>query len=390
MNDHVKTPATVLVVDDIEQNVMLLEAYLKLQGYIVEKAFNGEEALRKVELNLPDLILLDIMMPGIDGYEVCTRLKNDPKTQFIPIVMVTALQDIEDKIKGIEVGADDFISKPFNKEELFTRVKSLLRIKRLRDALQDSYQTVAKQNEELIALNQMKDGLTHMIVHDLKNPLSAIMGYLRIITGKMLGEVPDKQMDSLLAAYRNSEYLLTMIANLLDINRMEEGKLNLKYELFDIREIIQQNLESLEVLAEPDKKKLAMDVPDNLPEIEADKGLLYRVLTNLISNAIKHVYAKGHIKVTAAVDKEKSLLQVNVVDNGEGIPKEYQDKIFQKFSQVESRKLGKKFDTGLGLTFCKLAIEAHGGNIWVESEPEKGSTFSFTVPIKPPGKQDTK
>ncbi|MDI6783406.1 MAG: ATP-binding protein, partial [bacterium] len=361
----------------------LLEAYLMLQKYNVVTAYNGEEALQKVELEPPDIILLDIMMPGIDGYEVCSRLKNDPKTQFIPIVMVTALQEIEDKIKGIEVGADDFISKPFNKEELFTRVKSLLRIKRLNDDLQESYRTVAEQNEKLIALDRMKDGLTHMIVHDLKNPLTAIMGYLRLITGKVLGEIPEKQVQPLNAAYRNSEYLLNMIANLLDISRMEDGQLKLQYESFQLREIVEQNIAGLKILAEPDKKTLAMEIPDNLPELEADKSLLYRVLTNLMSNAIKHTYHdEGQVKVTASFDANNQMVQVNVIDNGEGIPKEYQDKIFDKFTQVDTKKLGKKFDTGLGLTFCKLAVEAHGGKIWVESEPEKGSIFSFTIPIK--------
>lgn len=377
------TPPLVLVVDDIEQNVMLLEAYLSLQKYRVIKAYNGEEALKLVEQEPPDIILLDVMMPGIDGYEVCRRLKNNPKTQFIPIVMVTALQDVEDKIKGIESGADDFISKPFNKEELFTRVKSLLRIKHLYDQLEQSYRTVAEKNEQLIALDRMKDGLTHMIVHDLKNPLTAIMGYLRIVTAKLLGELTDKQLESLTAAFRNSEYLLNMIANLLDISRMEDGQLKLKYETFPIREIVEQNINGLKVLADPEKKTLRMDIPEDLPDLEADKGLLYRVITNLISNAIKHTYSeKGQITTTAAVDQQKKIMQINVIDNGEGIPKEYQNKIFDKFMQVETKKLGKKFDTGLGLTFCKLAVEAHGGKIWVESEPEKGSTFSFTIPLK--------
>lgn len=376
------TPPLVLVVDDIEQNVMLLEAYLSLQHYRVVKAYNGEEALHSVEKEPPDIILLDVMMPGIDGYEVCRRLKNDPKTQFIPIVMVTALQDVEDKIKGIESGADDFISKPFNKEELFTRVKSLLRIKHLYDQLEQSYRTVAEKNEQLIALDRMKDGLTHMIVHDLKNPLTAIMGYLRIVTAKLLGELTDKQMESLTAAFRNSEYLLNMIANLLDISRMEDGQLKLNYETFAVREIVEPNLVGLKVLADPEKKTLRMDIPEDLPNLEADKGLLYRVLTNLISNAIKHTYSeKGQVTVTAAINQRKNIMQINVVDNGEGIPKEYQDKIFDKFMQVETKKLGKKFDTGLGLTFCKLAVEAHGGKIWVESELDKGSTFSFTIPL---------
>jgi two-component system, sensor histidine kinase and response regulator len=376
-------PPHVLVVDDIEQNVMLLEAYLSLQNYRISKAYTGEEALKKVEQEPPDIILLDVMMPGIDGYEVCRRLKSDPKTQFIPIVMVTALQEIEDKIKGIDAGADDFISKPFNKEELFTRVKSLLRIKRLYDELEQSYRTVADKNEQLITLDRMKDGLTHMIVHDLKNPLAAIMGYLRIITAGMLGDLTDKQMETLTATLRNSEYLLNMIANLLDISRMEEGQLKLKYETFPLREIVEQNIAGLKILAEPENKSLLIELPADLPDLEADKSLLYRVLTNLISNSIKHTYRdEGKVIITATVDTEKQMMQVNVIDNGEGIPKEYLDKIFDKFTQVETKKLGKKLDTGLGLTFCKLAVEAHGGKIWVESEPDKGSVFSFTIPLK--------
>ena len=158
---------------------------------------------------------------------------------------------------------------------------------------------------------------------------------------------------------------------------MEDGQLKLQYESFQLREIVEQNIAGLKILAEPDKKTLSMEIPDNLPELEADKGLLYRVLTNLMSNAVKHTYAEGQVTVTASVDANKQMVQVNVVDNGEGIPKEYQDKVFDKFTQVDTKKLGKKFDTGLGLTFCKLAVEAHGGKIWVDSKPDKGSTFSF-------------
>jgi len=172
---------TILIVDDDEKNIKLLKAYLQAEEYRIFQALNGEDALKMVNNFNPDVILLDVMMPGIDGFEVCKRLKTDEKTKMIPVVMVTALREREDRIKALEAGADDFLSKPVNKTELLVRVKSLLRIKSYHDQLLNSYKEIALKNERLKELERIKEGLTHMIIHDLNNPLSAIYGNLEMI-----------------------------------------------------------------------------------------------------------------------------------------------------------------------------------------------------------------
>ncbi|MFH0827932.1 MAG: ATP-binding protein, partial [Candidatus Omnitrophota bacterium] len=318
-----------------------------------------------------DLILLDVMMPKLDGYEVCRRIKSAKETRFIPVVMLTALSEKEDRIKGIETDADDFISKPFDKEELKARVKSLLRIKSLHDKLEESY-------EKLKQLESLKDSLTHMIIHDLNNPLVGIMGNLQLLQmeiGKALG---DAQRNSLEAALLSSEDMKRMIENLLDINKMEESKIKLRREDFKLDEAAREVVEQMRPLALWENKSILLEDSGQLPEISADKELVKRVIANLINNALKHIPQKGAIRVKVVFKSDERVFYLRVEDNGEGIPKEYLEKVFDKFAQVEDKMA--KAGRGLGLTFCKLAVEAHGGKIWVESEPGKGSVFTFTLP----------
>jgi signal transduction histidine kinase len=357
---------TVLVVDDIVENVELLEAYLIPEKYQVITAFNGLEALEKIRTKIPDIVLLDVMMPQMDGFEVCHKLKNDPQTQFIPVVMVTALKERNDKLKGIEAGADDFLSKPIDRVELLTRIKSLIRVKFLHDDLEKSYR-------ELKELQHTKERLTQMIIHDLKNPLTGVKANLEIVGMDDLGET----QECLDAAQRSCDLLFNMIQDLLDISKMEEGQLSLNSEMLSLSEIVAPSVREIEVPAHAEDKEIIVDIPSNLPRLNADRNLLYRTLSNLLINAIKHTGRGGTITIRAR--QQHNELRVEIIDNGHGIPASYLEKIFEKFAQVETRQ---RTGTGLGLTFCKMAIEAHNGRIWAESEEGKGSTFIFVIPFQ--------
>ncbi|MFH1664748.1 MAG: response regulator, partial [Candidatus Omnitrophota bacterium] len=360
-------------VDDNPLNVKLAADLLELNGYNVLKAVNGKEAIEITNKKKPDLILLDILMPGSDGYEICKIIKSSKETQFIPIVMITALNGKEDKIKGIEAGAEDFISKPFDKDELLARVRSLLRMKMMHDELEYSY-------GKLKELETMKDLLTHMIVHDMNNPLMVIAGRLRVLAMDTQEEFTEKQKESLKAALRASKDLIRMICDLLDINKMEEGKLKLNYENFRLDDIMKETVDQMRAIARDQDKDLSLDVIEGMPDISADRELIRRVMANLIDNAIKYTPPKSVVQVRVFYEKGDNKFYVQVKDPGEGIPEEYLNRIFDKFIQVETVEA--RAGRGLGLTFCKMAVEAHGGKIRAESEPGKGSVFTFTLPDK--------
>jgi signal transduction histidine kinase len=359
--------ATVLVVDDNPQNVELVMAYLQADGHNAVAAMSGKEALERVEDHPPDLVLLDVMMPGMNGYEVCTRLKGEERTRFIPVVMITALKDLEDKIKGIEVGADDFLTKPFNKQELLTRVRSLLKLKRLHDQLESSYRNLQE-------LQNTKENLTQMIVHDLKNPLTGIMANLEIVAMEELRE----SRECLEAAQRSCMLLFNMIMDLLDLSRSEEGKLQLNREPFALKEIVYPNVQLADTLARLDGKSIQVALPSSLPTVVGDRNLITRVMANLLNNAIKHTSRGGTIRI-GAEEAPGEFLRVFIQDTGRSIPAEYREKIFEKFGQIEG---GRRTGVGLGLTFCKMAVEAHEGRIWLESPGESGNRFCFTVPVE--------
>ncbi|HID11874.1 MAG TPA: response regulator, partial [Candidatus Latescibacteria bacterium] len=287
-------PDTILVVDDDVVNVELLKEMLSLEGYRVDKAFNGLQALRRISESPPELVLLDVMMPGMDGFEVCRRIKADQANRFLPVILVTALKGTQDRIRGLETGADDFLSKPVDRGELLARVRSLLRIKHLYDELE-------RKNKELLRLEHHRRELTQMIVHDLKNPLTVIMGnvQLLLLTRK---ELDEDVRDLLGRAYKSGQSLLRMINTLLDIDRMEAGTLELKREQVDMAGLIREVVEAFEGPARSQGVALGYELPQGLPEVEADRDLIQRVLENLLSNALQHTPSGGRIAVAASLE----------------------------------------------------------------------------------------
>jgi len=371
----------VLVVDDIPANVRLLSGILKVAGYEVVTAGGGEEGLRQVEATSPDVVLLDVMMPDMDGFEVCRRIKANPETSWLPVVIVTALQETADRVAAIEAGADDFLTKPVDELEVEARVKSLVRVKRQRDDLESAY-------KELRRAEAMRDGLAAMMVHDLRTPLTAILGSLETMR---IADPNEFQLELVDICSRSSNRLLSIVNDLLDVSKMESGEMKLMRAPLKIADLVDDSLDQI-APREGDKRitryereiELQIELGEDLPILQADYDLLSRVLINLVGNAIKFEPRKGVVTVYVECDgstPDAPGVLFKVRDNGPGIPPEDQERIFDKFGQVESSLQGRRLSTGLGLTFCKLAVEAHGGQIWVESTPGEGSDFYFFIPL---------
>jgi len=365
----------ILVVDDSRENVSLMEMVLAAAGYDVLTAYDGAEALSQVNDNPGiDLILLDVMMPKVNGYEVTRTLKDSENTRHIPIVLVTSLKETSEKIAGIEAGCDDFISRPFGREELMARVKSLLRVKSQHDELRDNY-------IKLKELEELKESLTHMIVHDLSNPLGEMTITLNTIGDSLQGKLEDSEKILLAQGKGAAENMKRMISNLLYISKMESREIELHLERFSLPDAVKETVKMMNTKAGFENKKIILSGFSDIPDITADRELIKRVTANLISNALKFIdEGSGVININAFYNSAEENAHIKVEDNGKGIPPEYLDKIFNKFVQVKCKEAS--LGSGLGLAFCKLAVEAHEGKIWVKSELGKGTTFEFTIPVK--------
>jgi len=363
--------AKVLIVDDRPSSVKVLRVRLASEGYEVLEASDGFQALDIVERETPDLVLLDVMMPKMDGYEVCRRIKSRPETRFLPVVLVTALSDQEAKITGIEAGADDFLNKPVDPSELRVRVRSLLHTKALHDELQRSY-------EELQKMEAMRESLTQMIVHDLRNPLAAVMGYLKLLKRK--GYVSEQKIAqrNLRAIDMCTQSLMDMITAMLDLAKLEAGEMQLNLGDVDLGDVLSDVGVGMRPLLERRNLTFRTDLPADLPLLRADRESLRRILVNILGNAAAFSPDAGCISVAAQAGDGH--VDIAVQDQGPGIDPEDQARIFERFGQVACRQSGRKYSTGLGLAFCKMAVEAHGGEIGVESEVGKGSTFTVRIP----------
>ena len=371
-----ESAGVVFVVDDVAANVRLLAGILKVADYDVVTASSGAELLQRVVEVAPDVVLLDVMMPEMDGFEVCRRLRAQESTKTLPVVMVTALHETEDRVRALDAGADDFLTKPVNEIEVVARVKSLVRIKRGRDDLERAY-------ADLQRAEGLRDSLASMLVHDLRTPLTTIIAPMQMLHDEDLGELNETQIEVAAMSIRSAQRLLHLVNELLDVSKMQDGRLTLQRANIDIARAVEEAIEftgAERKSGESDfSRQITREYSFDLPTVNGDNDLVRRVLSNLLGNAMKFTPQEKLIATGARVENDEMLLWVR--DEGDGVPAEYHEKIFDKFGQVESRQEGRKFSTGLGLTFCKLAVEAHGGRIWLESVENEGSTFYFTLPM---------
>ena len=363
--------ADILVVDDAPANLQVISGLLKGHGYRVRLSPSGKLALHAARQEPPDLILLDVNMPELSGYEVAEELKKDPALRDIPIIFLSALQDTVDKVRAFAAGAVDYVTKPFQFEEVEARVRTHLALRRLQAELEQRRQSLEQANHELHKLQELRDNLTHMIVHDLRSPLSAIIANLDLIAREK--SLSRTGADSLVDARSSSSTLVRMVSSMLDVSRMEAGQLELVRSDCELGLLCQDAVRQVRVPGTD--VACVVDAAEPLV-VSADKELLVRVVENLLGNAFK--FAPEGDTVRVGITRVAAGARVTVADHGPGVAPELHARIFEKFGQAQPG--GARSGSGLGLTFCKLAIEAHGGRIGVDSEVGKGATFWFELP----------
>lgn len=358
--------ASIFLVDDEVFNIRLLRSILNSEGYLnIRSAGNGADAMKMIEDEPPDLILLDVMMPGMDGFEVCRKIKSDPHLRFIPVIIVTALDDVDDYVHAIDEGADDFITKPVNATVLKARVRGYLRNKKL--------------NDEVLRLNQLKKDLTRMIVHDLRSPMSAIIGYIDLL--KHTAEMSSKtegMVDTLMNAAQDASML---IDNLLGVEKLESGTLKINPRDTNLAELINHEIELYNAELLKHNITVRSEVSNELV-CQCDHDLIKRVIQNLLGNAIKFSPDGGEILI--GWKKLNNSIMFGICNHGPVIPPEDASKIFSKFAQIDDRPEIARRGVGLGLTFCKMAIDAHNGKISIISPPEgweDGARFEVSLPL---------
>ncbi|NER83837.1 MAG: response regulator [Leptolyngbya sp. SIO1D8] len=359
----------ILVVDDTPDNLRLLSAILTQQNYEVRKALNSTRAFASVKADAPDLILLDIKMPEINGYEVCAALKRDPETQEIPIIFISALDDALDKVKAFSVGGADYITKPFQEAEVLARIENQLHIQELQ------YQLKA-QNEELVRSNQELEQFAHIVSHDLQQPLQSIIGYAKLISlqsSASLEPALNQHLTNILDAGDRMQRLIKDLLGYAQIGQETEA-----FALVDCNTVLTQVLSNLDIALKESQAELNFP---QLPCLVGNETQLIQLFQNLLSNAIKFSRDETTPKITIAVSQQDAAYWLfEIHDNGVGMPPESLNKVFKSFQRLHSAS--KYPGNGIGLATCKKIVENHRGEIWVNSKESVGTSFYFKLPAQ--------
>lgn len=362
----------ILVVDDVVSNVLLLKILLTNEGFQVCTANNGEECVKMAKSDNPDLILLDVMMPGISGFDTAVILKKDPETAEIPIIFLTALNNPSELVHGFQVGANDFLTKPFNKEELVMRVMHQIQ-------LVAAKRIIIKQNEELKRTISNRDKMYSVIAHDLRSPMASIRMVLNLAVNAIQPEVVGTEIFELLdKANKESEETHNLLDNLLKWTKSQTGRMNVVYQDFDLNDVIPGVVDIFVMIA--DTKKIRLDYTPCKEKlvVRADNDMLKTVVRNFMSNAIKFSPEGSVIEITA--ERENNFAKINIRDHGVGIAQERIDELFQK-GETTYGTSGEE-GSGLGLQLCADFARKNGGDVRVESVLGEGSMFSVLVPLK--------
>lgn len=362
----------ILVVDDVVSNVLLLKILLTNEGFQIITANNGEECIETAKTEKPDLILLDVMMPGISGFDTAVILKKEAETQEIPIIFLTALNNPSELVHGFQVGANDFLTKPFNKEELVMRVMhqvQLVAAKRI----------IVRQNEELKRTISNRDKMYSVIAHDLRSPMASIRMVLNLVVSAISPDVIGPEMFELLdKANKESEETHDLLDNLLKWTKSQTGRINVVYQDFDINEVIPGVVEIFSMIAFT--KKITLEYKPNCDKlvVRADNDMLKTVVRNFLSNAVKFSPENSTIEIITGIEGE--FAKISIRDHGVGIAPERLGELFHK-GETTYGTSGEE-GSGLGLQLCADFARKNGGDVAVESVLGEGSTFSVLVPLK--------
>ena len=365
---------TLLVVDDTEDNLDLLEFAMKRKPIKMLRASSGRQCLTIAQEKNPDVILLDIQMPEMDGFETLMHLRANPVTAKIPVIFLTAQRKDASSIEqGLELGADEYLTKPIDTEELLVRTKMLVRLKRAESELE-----------------RTKADFMAMLVHDLRSPLNGIKSVIDFYRelrdqGK---QYTTEQLGLLDTAGDSAKRMLELINDILDLSKFEAGNMSLEQQKIPLAIIADTVCREVELQFKQKNLSLVKQYGTNLPDVLVDAEKVGQVLMNLLSNAMKFTKSGGSVTITTAVDTEpsaeadaKKFIKVSVTDSGVGIAADEIPQLFERYKQVSSAKRTKQKGTGLGLSICKMIVQSHGGKMGVESEVGKHTTFHFTVPV---------
>jgi signal transduction histidine kinase len=366
--------AKILVVDDNAQNRALAQATLEDEGYTVILAETGEDGVLAVQRERPDCVLLDVRMPGTDGFAVCSRIRALPEGSDTPVVFLTALRDVDTFDHALRAGGDDFLTKPVRPTELVLRVQAALRLRRMNADLREHYELVRHQRDDLMRLQLQKERLSAFVVHDLKNPVNTLDLHAQLLL--RIPGLPESARDSVQHIREEARSLLRLILNLLDISKSEQARLTTRPSRVDLEALTRDIVEAFALRAR--NSQLSLERQIELSHVQADPDLLRRVLENLVDNAIRHAPAASTVRLSVTAQPGATLLRV--ADQGRGIPAQDRHKVFEAFVQGSTEEaLAARTSRGLGLAFCRLAVEAHGGSISIE-DGEPGAVFTVRLP----------
>jgi two-component system, sensor histidine kinase and response regulator len=366
------TTLQVLLVDDTPANIDVLTQTLEPEGYRLLVANNGEKALKIAARVNPDLVLLDVMMPGIDGFETCRQLKADANTRDIPVIFCTAKTEVSDLITGFESGGVDYITKPYRHAEVLARVRTHLQLRR-------SLTLLSQRNTELNTLNQTKNKFLGIAAHDLRNPIGAVLCFAEMLREDYETLSKAEIIDGLNCIVEASDIMLNLVNDLLDVSAIEQGNLNLRCQPGSLRKLVVQRLELCRFRAQ--QKNICLETAlAELPEYCFDNARLGQVFDNLIGNAIK--FAPPATTVWVSIGLEEGAPCFSVRDQGPGLSATDLEKLFKDFQQLSAKPTGGEKSTGLGLAIVKKIVDAHQGTIRVHNHPSGGAVFSVLLPVQ--------
>jgi signal transduction histidine kinase len=367
------SPPVVLVIDDNEANRLLARDTLEDEGYRVVLAENGQQGVEAFERERPDCVLLDVRMPGLDGFEVCRRLRGLKAGEEVPILFLTAQRDVDTFDQALRAGGDDFLTKPVRPTELVVRVQTALKLRRVGAELREQYVVLKRHRDELLRLQLQKERLMSFVVHDLKNPVGSMDLNAQIILRRK--DLPEDVRSVATQIRQDARQLHRMIMNLLDLAKADEGKLVPQRSMVDIKGLVEGVSDELHAAASARSVGIRSEL--GIGQANVDPDLLRRALANLIENAARHAPPETDVVVTAAGGPA---LELRIADHGTGIPLEMREKVFDPFVQIEAGGAAlSRGGRGLGLTFCRSAVEAHGGRIWIE-DAAPGAVFCISIP----------
>lgn len=381
---HARSDFTVLVVEDEDEAARTVGRFLTLEGWRHLHARSAEEAMAILG-DRRDIIavLLDIMMPTASGYEVLRYVREHNGLRDLPVIVVSALNAVKDRLQGLTNGADDYVSKPYDGEELMARLECAIQRRLLRDHLRQRLEDLEQERDELGRMSKIKDKFISAASHDLRSPLTNIKGYAELMLHRMLGDLTTEQEDALQIIVRNTNHLLDLLLKLLDVSRIESGEFFLAPESLNLGPMLESIRGSYLLRAK--EKKIDLRPPtvaETLPRIEGDRGRLTSVIENLIDNALK--FCREGDVIETVLEPAEGGVRFTIKDTGPGIPPDEQNGLFHRFTKLSSRPTGGEKSVGLGLWLVKSIVELHGGAIKAESDGASGTTFTLWLPPAPP------